>query len=243
MDYFLITSTGRTGSTLLSHLLNSHPSIFCDGELVHPHRWQTRRRRPFYWFVSHYPQPFLKLVAKKRHRQAEFSLFGMKLMYRHMANPRHTLASLSRSGWKIVHSKRRSRFDQALSWTMALHTHRWFATMKERLPLPVTLPTQSFHDNLVKLKVENAQLEMSLADIPHMDIVYEDCLQSADQRQMLSEAICDFLEINDASLQTDFSRTWQQPYAQAIENYSELIAIYNEFQTDQVKASEGSVSS
>lgn len=78
MRDFVVFGMGRSGSTLLASLLNAHPSIHCDGEILSPVYWH-RRRRPLRLPMLRYPLFYIRyrqLVAQYRHGA---SVYGFKL--------------------------------------------------------------------------------------------------------------------------------------------------------------------
>jgi hypothetical protein len=119
----VIFGSGRTGSSLLMDLLNSHPEIECEDEIP-SHRVLSARR-------------FLDARAALSRRP----VFGFKLKLHHLTtqgitDPAAFLGRLHAGGCRIVHLTRRDRLRQALSSAVARQRLAQHQTVAGRQPRP-----------------------------------------------------------------------------------------------------------
>lgn len=126
---FVIFSRGRSGSTLLISLLDSHPQIHCDAELL-----RQRRLFPYRYVEGHL-------------RRCRVSAYGFKLLLYHltcihrMRDPRAFIEQLIAGGFSILHLERENHFRHALSniWSQEIgRFHSWAGD-----PLASTAPVRS----------------------------------------------------------------------------------------------------
>lgn len=97
---FLILSQGRSGSTLLCSLFDSHPDVTCQFEIL-------EKQRP----------NFVDWINKRSQRK---EVFGFKVKPGQLLNVQDApvapfLRGRASEGWRIIHLKRNNRFRQALS--------------------------------------------------------------------------------------------------------------------------------
>lgn len=108
---FVIFGQPRTGSTLLVKLMQSHPLVQCDGEVLNRNRWQQGWHPYLYYLARVFPEPY---VLRKPAHCAK-TVYGFKLLYPQIVAPRRLLYILNRLGWQMIHIQRRELFNLALS--------------------------------------------------------------------------------------------------------------------------------
>jgi hypothetical protein len=217
---FLIFGGGRSGSTLLSRLLDSHPDIRCERELFNPGNGYLANGL-FLDVLRFVPYPYIMWRSARAGAQA----YGFKLMLGHVHAPRLALNVLALLGWRILHIQRQSLADQALSELVSLRTGRWQRTRGESAASPrIRLEREDFLNELRRMREGRLIEQRALAGIAHHDVVYERDLADPGSWPETSTAVCRYLGVADRRLTANLVKVYDEPYATIVENYDELIA-------------------
>ena len=75
MSEFVVFGMGRTGSSLLVSLLDSHPAICCEGEILNHQNWRGAWR-PLEWIVRRQPMPYLAYRRRLAQRRTGCLAYG-----------------------------------------------------------------------------------------------------------------------------------------------------------------------
>lgn len=231
MKSFIIFGMGRTGSTLLASLLNSHPLICCEGEVFNQNRWRSYKR-PMAYLWQHYPWPYLtyrRLRAKGLQHKAVYGFkLHTKVYYPQVAQPAQFLERAAQSGWKIIHLERNVLFDQVISSLIANATRRYFGHEQANEPtVQLHIPVDKFANQLEQTITTCRRNRQILADLPHLSIRYEAHLAEATYWSSTVARICDYLTIPIMGvIKSEIMKPWRQPYAELLVNYAELHAYY-----------------
>jgi LPS sulfotransferase NodH len=208
---FVIFGSGRTGSSLLMDLLNSHPEIECEDEIL-SHRVLNARR-------------FLDARAELSRRP----VFGFKLKLHHLTtqgitDPAAFLGRLHAGGCRIVHLARRDRLRQALSSAVARQRLAQHQTVAERRPRPgpfrIDVPWL-----IMRMRELDASLEgerATLAGLPHLALWYEDDLLRRESFQPTLDRVFDHLSLRPAPVSTEYLRTGTDRLADLVANLDEI---------------------
>lgn len=193
---FLIFGRPRSGSTLLSRLLNQVHGMRCAGEMLN--------------FAMHEPRRYLDGLARLSRAQ----VFGSKFLsyqmleIQRLRDPAGFFAGLVAGGYTIVHL-RRNTFDQALSLSLAQatgHYHRLKGDRKVRAPEQIDLPPSAFAEqyewNALLLDFE----DRLMAEIPHIPVSYEDDLAQARFHQPAIDRICAAMGVPSSPVKADMRR-------------------------------------
>ncbi|MCK5523308.1 MAG: hypothetical protein KAI83_09265 [Thiomargarita sp.] len=215
---FIIFSKGRTGSNLLRTLLNSHPEIVCEGDIL---------LRLYVRILS------LKLYIKGRIAKNPTNVYGFQLQRAQLNHEKieakDFLSDLHNNGWKIIYLRRKNRFRQKISSKIAISRNQWLYSSKSNsepsTSFKVHVDTQELLTELEN--AENAALKdkADLKEIPYIEIIYEDDLLKAGQHQKTADKIFDFLGVQSAPVETNMIKTPYQNLAEVIENYDEITAL------------------
>jgi LPS sulfotransferase NodH len=209
---FVIFAQGRTGSDLLASLLNSHPQVFCDGEILDE--------------SVVLPLSFVK----GRCGASTADAYGYKLKIYHltetqrMADPGRFLAQMWAGGWKIIYLTRRNVFRQALSWFVAERRPRYQHRVSNG-PLQLEPITVDCDALLRRMKERLDYLEeerRALAALPHATVVYEDDLLAAERHQATADRIFEYLELPPAEVRTDLVKITPARLSDFIQNHRDL---------------------
>lgn len=214
---FVIVTTGRTGSELLVSLLDSHPQIICDSEILsipraHPGRFVLRRsslaraRRCAYGF---------KLVAEHARLQSPHDREGF-------------LRGFAERGFRIIVLERRDLLQQVVSSVRGIETqhhhrqrdHQEFRPMRVD-PVAVLCALAWFEDAVSFVRT-------ALAGAPVLDLVYEDDLLDPECQQRTADRVCDYLGLPPARVQTDLVKIAPRSVADQLENFDEVAALLSQ---------------
>ena len=157
----LIFARPRSGTTLLSHLLNQVPGMRCDGELLHD--------------IVAAPHLYLRILA----RRAASDAYGVKMLSYQMLevqrvrDPLGFCTTLAQDGWHFVHV-RRNTANQTMSLLAAQETGRYFnGSGGMDASRSVALPEDAYLDQ-VKWNAGMLDFEDKLmGHLPHTRIDYE----------------------------------------------------------------------
>jgi LPS sulfotransferase NodH len=198
---FVIITSGRSGSELLTSVLDSHPAIVSEGEIL-----QRPRRYPALYLRGH----ALRMVLRARRGRFIPSVHGWKLITNHVRwhpevfpDPRAFIEHLAADG-EIVHLRRRNLLNQALSLVHAelsqYHARRGEAraTFEPRAIEPERLLAQLYHYD-----DDDRWLTKLVADIPHIDLTYEDDLVDEHAQQVTANMLFRELGVPPAEIDAE----------------------------------------
>jgi LPS sulfotransferase NodH len=189
MTKFVVFTTPRTGSSLLIKTLDSHPEIFCAGELFFfkGDIYHNEDRYPFWRFpvsakinyLLNYPKLFLTLPAflnKFYRTDASLKAKGFKLMHFQTYYTPGIFSYLKRNDVKVIVLIRKNILRNTLSDLRARATKVYH---NEGDTTTLTISKFDVHvEELVKkmrqIESFNKQLENSTADLERKIIYYED---------------------------------------------------------------------
>ena len=211
---FFIYTHQRSGSTLLVNLLDSHPLIDCEGELI---------LDPMFSPMSH---------LAKRQRTSLAEVFGFKLQphhftYQNINNPDSFLKELAQSSYKPIILKRRNLFRTALSLLYAINSGKFqrdnqFGGVKSG---KVFIDPDDLLEN-IQWTEQNIELLDFYADHhPHLELFYEDDLMDQVNHQATVNKICDYLGIQLENVKANLVRIMPGDFSSYIENAEEIQAL------------------
>lgn len=228
MTNFVIFGTGRSGSQLLVSLLNSHPAICCELEILRPGQWR-RPLRPLVYLWQRIPYPYFLYRSRLMRKRMQKECYGFKLFPKQVASPVEVMQYMYAQGWKIIHLQRRSLFQQALSATVAGLTRRWHGRVGLTVSPPeISIEPQVFYTVLVDTHEQRAQCAQALVGITHIDVIYEDDLDDTTQWTATIDRICSYIGVPQLPVRTRLTKPWSQPYSEIVLNYDELVQVFKQ---------------
>jgi len=220
---FLIISRARSGSTLLTQLLNTHPQVRCDREVL--------AKRVLF------PRAYLNRLAHKNTAAA----YGAKLLSYQMVqvqrfrDPAGFLARLEQDGFRFIHLQR-DTFAQTVSLAMA-QSRRFFhqktdpgAGVGKHIPeaeakkarAPVQVDVEDF---IRRLEWNDMLLEYEhycLRALPHLVMSYEEGLQDPQTQQQAADRGFDWIGVPSAPVRGGLKKTLPPDPTAMIANYDAL---------------------
>lgn len=211
---FFIFGQGRTGSTLLCSLLNSHPKIQADYEILFNPVW--------------FPEFYLK--SKSQLSKEEVYGFKVKIYQltgkQKIDNPSQFIHKLIDDNWKLIYLKRNNLLRHVISFQAAKQRNIWH-TSKEDTKMysdKIYINCNSLINGMQMREKYLIQEQNIVEKFDHITISYEDDLLSPKVHQKTVDRICDFFEIERQMVNTELSKTVPSDLSQLIENYDELVS-------------------
>lgn len=219
---FLILCRARSGSTLLTQLLNAHEDVACGREVM--------ARRVLF------PRSYLNRLARKSVTPA----YGAKLLsyqmvqVQRLADPAGFLRDLAVDGFRFIHVERDS-FSQTLSLRMAQQSRvfhqstrtdvgkkSWQRGSDSATHAPVEIDIEDFARRLEWSRMLMDYERHCLRDLPHLKISYETDLQSQEAQQATANRIFDFIGVPQASVSGGVKKLLPTDPRAVIANYDTL---------------------
>ncbi|MBE9126705.1 MULTISPECIES: Stf0 family sulfotransferase [unclassified Coleofasciculus] len=212
---FVIFCQGRTGSTLLYSLLNSHPKIHCDDEIL-----ENRVLFPVLYVEGR--------CAKIKQPVYGFRVKIYQLINNQGKNPEAFLFNLHKNGWKIIYLKRKNILRQAVSRMLANRKNQWHLTSQDKKN---KTPSKAYIDcdELIKqiqdgeMYLEKEKEVLDNLNLPYITILYEDDLLKTEKHQETLNRIFDYLGLSSIPVKTQLVRTTSDQLSDFIENYEEVV--------------------
>lgn len=226
---FVIICPPRTGSNLLMSLLDAHPEIRCEGELLAD--------------GTHVPVQLLQGRAARAAR-AGASAWGCKIVTNHFLWHGHKfgrdfLERLDRAGYQFIVLRRRNWLLQAISMTHGIHNDWHYSGGTDRPSEVESLGDESsaFQPSGVEMIPEEVlhQLWMieredrhaaTVADqYDHLALWYEDDLETAEAQQRAADAVATRLGLTTAPVTAGYVRGLPATLEERVANLDELTAL------------------
>lgn len=207
---FLIIGRARSGTTLLNTLLNAHPSVTCEGEVMH-----TRKLDPF---------AYLQSLASKSSSQ----VWGGKILSYQMVqvqrfrDPVKFLSKLHAEGFQLIHLVR-DTFDQTLSLQMAQSSGRYASNQAKTGGKPDRVIDPK--DFVKRLKWSEMLLEYErhcLADLPHLNISYEAHLRDETRRGRSMNLLFEYLGLPESHVRSPLQKVLPRRAETLLDNFEEI---------------------
>ncbi|MEL6959408.1 MAG: hypothetical protein AAGL89_10700 [Pseudomonadota bacterium] len=211
-DRFLIVGRARSGTTLLTKLLNGHSEIECDGEIL---------KR---FMIS--PKAYFNRLANK----SLFPVYGAKLLSYQMAQvhrmrrPDLFLRQLEDDGVLLIHIERET-LSQTLSLAVAqhrrqFHSDRGAVALGRKLRLDCDDFVRRLEWSEALLRYERA----AFAGIDHLKVIYETHLADPAAQITTLERICGRLNMAAEPVEMPIKKLLPTQPDGIIENFEEVAA-------------------
>jgi LPS sulfotransferase NodH len=209
---FLIFGQGRTGSTLLASMLDSHSQIYCVGEPL--------------FHKKLFPRLYLHGCAAVTHKpMAGFHVKCYQLTEdQKMKEPKAFLKGLVDDGWKLIYLKRSNLFRHAVSPLIASKRNLWHVDNKKgkRSLEPVELDPQVILER-IHAREEYGRIDRELLEgFDFLPIEYESDLLKSDHWKNTHEKLCSFLDVPFEDLYSPLKRTTNSRLEDTLVNFGEI---------------------
>ena len=228
----MIYGQGRSGSELLCNLLDLHPQVQCDTEILFHHVF--------------FPKLFIEGKCAVCHKEAYgFKVKVYQLRDDQKLDPRQFLIDMLDDGWKIIHLQRDNILRQVISLLAARQRKVFHIKSKTKSPSPEKIRVDC-NKVLSEIKQrEDYQEEDNkvLEGLPHITVVYENDLLREQDHQKTVDRIFEYLDIHSVPVQTNFVRLTPNHLSDLVENYDELVGIISQSKYAHFLTDEGKISS
>jgi LPS sulfotransferase NodH len=207
---FVIFAQGRTGSSLLADLLNSHYAIRCEHEILGRRRVEPAR------YVEGRGRLFRSAYG--------FKVKVYQLSHVQRREPHDFLVHLHSAGWRIVHLRRRNLLRQVLSG-MAANDRGWYvhhAAMGAASQPPLSVDIAELRSQLEGRIWAGEREAEALRGVPHLPLEYEQHLLDGVAHQGTADLVCDYVGVERAPVSSRVLRTGTRALPDAIANFSEV---------------------
>jgi LPS sulfotransferase NodH len=212
---FVIVTAGRSGSALLISLLNSHPDICCDDEILNAHR--------------RWPLMYIEGRAKLARRRG-VGTYGLKVQPWHVIDAQRVqgasdwVTTLQRRGWQVIRLSRHNRLHQAISVARAHQEGVWHQRAHETDPVgPITLDPLAVMGAMYYTQMQEELIDTMVKDVDYLSLVYEDDLIDVAAQTRTLERIFEFLGVAPQPTKTDLVRRSEEDMRLLVTNYDEIL--------------------
>ncbi|PWD97762.1 sulfotransferase family protein [Marinilabilia rubra] len=219
---FLIFGQGRSGSTLLVSLLNSHPNIKCEGEILNN---ATNFRKGNILFPKLFLRGKLAMYGNKFSYGYKVKVYQLEEQKK-IHNISQFLNKQQNNGWKIIFLQRKNVFDHAMSNIMAETTKRYHSYnnlndyQAPKIKVNINDLDEKIHFRHHYHKLENEILANLKGD--YITVTYEDDLLIPEKHQKTASKIFNYLNLEDADVATHLKKINSKKWDELIENYQEV---------------------
>ena len=198
---FVLFGQGRSGSTLLIELLNSHPDVSAHKEIMNTSSSAEENVVPF-----KYPYGFVKGVAVRCRKK----VYGYKTkVYQiegHKVDPKKFIKKHVKEGWRVVHLWRKNTFNQALSGEKASKTDIWHQRNNDEKKLKIKLKPENVLERVRFRRKKLEQEKKIMKDIESIEVIYERDLLGKEKQQSTCNKIFDYLEIERRKVESSLRK-------------------------------------
>lgn len=207
---FMIFAQGRSGSTLLTSTLDSHPEIRCDDEILIVPRV--------------FPRSFVKLAARQAPAQAYG--FHVKITQLHAWQGIHDIAGflkdMEKDGWGIVYLWRGNLLRQVVSNVYAEAAGTYHMDGGQKRPASIILPLERLaHEIDWRTRLHEAE-QAAVQGRKFFEIVYERDLQDPKRQADTFAALQDFIGVSGMPLKPRLKKMVFSPLFELLSNYDEV---------------------
>jgi hypothetical protein len=224
---FVIYTRGRTGSTVLTDLLNCHPDIFCDVEIFN---FLYSRDRVFF------PGSYINSCSKKAALHKK-SVYGFKVKIAQLRiehkykNYHRILEDLHKDGWKFIHLIRKNYLRHKISNLLSFESNIYHIRendetnkIKIKADCDILMASIKYGEEIEKTEEEN------LKDIPSLKLIYERDLLDNSRHQETADRIFSYLGLKTHKVKSQYKRVSPPDLRDTIINYDE---VYNYFKNTE----------
>jgi LPS sulfotransferase NodH len=212
---FLVLSSGRSGSTLLTQLLNSHPQVQCGGELLNREELKNHADKQS---LSNYVLANL-IPLKFGVSYTGFKLFNEQLEYSKLSF-RSLLHDLKSPSLIILY--RENLLETYVSLKIAFATNVWYSNAdQETNQCRIEVNWEEFQE-YVETERRRWQKSMSvIAGIDKVFVSFEDLVENQDTTM---KKLLTFLKLREGNFYAWSRRQNPLPLSDKISNYKDIMA-------------------
>ncbi|MGI9191627.1 MAG: hypothetical protein ACR2IL_05850 [Chitinophagaceae bacterium] len=222
---FFILTQGRTGSNLLCSLLNSHPQIAADGEIMNKkeqlktfHPWRVK-------WIRLFPHQYIQSRCNKLLKNQK-TVYGFKLLVEQWPQPiEHGVQSLIDRQFLPIYLFRKNTISQLISTTLANQQKRWVVNSEEDYNQPpIALDLNLASEKMSQIAQRSITLNKLSQQYPGLMLYYEDHLLNTAMFNRAAALVCPYLGVELAPMQTKMLKTDIRTDRERISNFDEFLS-------------------
>lgn len=217
---FLVFAQGRTGSTVLMDLLNSHRQISCLGEIFSRNVIRSVQR----------PVEFAEgLCCLSTNLASGYKVAVYQITNSQRMAPRDFLRRFRERGWSILYLKRTNLLRHAVSdirgdYTRIFHhtSDKGDTSLKSTRSRRIHVPIDRLFETL-KFREDCLTREANALDgFPHFMIEYERDLLSIESKQAVMDRIFEYLSLPACRVKTEYRKVTSRDLSDVLSNHEEI---------------------
>jgi LPS sulfotransferase NodH len=228
--HMLLVSQPRSGTTLLCSLLDSHPAVTFEREMLAEHKYRGPALRLLPLF-KRFPAAYLRLRAARAVQRLGTPVYGCKVFPDHFDHRNAALLQmagrLQRAGWQIITLQRQDLLARTVSLLMSYRTGLTHGRDQSAdLTQHITFKQDFFLRAVRAVWIrdrEFSQLKRALSGaVRHLE--YERDLADPADQQATVQQLFTLMGVPPQPVSTRLRPAWARPYRELIEQYDQLAA-------------------
>ncbi len=215
---FVILTTGRTGSELLVELLDSHPQIVCDSEIL-----GNRRLLP-----NQFTGRRAALAGLRGAQSYGFKLVRDHLIIQDLGDPALYLRTMIERGIAVILLERRDLLRQALSHVRATRDGYHYRRNDNVAFSPTRVDPVQVLATMYAVEDGVAFTRQVLTGSPHMYLTYEDDLADPGSHQLTADRVCEYLGVPAHPVHSDLVKITPRDPRELVDNFDEIAAVLSQ---------------
>lgn len=234
MRRFVILGTQRTGTTLVSTSLNSHPQVKCLGEAfkafmprgevdVEDSGYRRYWRASLWRHCTHYAQRrrSVRTFLDELYGGTQYAAIGFKLMFNQLKQAPAILDYFEEHAVRAVNVYRENILKTMVSRLSARATGVFHATERKARP-KVTIPIAGLIERLARLEEDQIRWRELVGErLPMMRVSYEEFVRDSDAR---GRQVLEFIGVTPQPLASQLFKLNPDRLRDIVENYDEIAA-------------------
>ena len=208
---FVIYMQGRSGSSFFCDLLDQHPLIRCNSEILNKKRYNPIKflRDLSYYYGEKYPVWGFKFKSYQVHGQG--------------ATVDDFIKQLLDNDYQIISLTRKNSLKMALSfWVAHLRGEDYHNIGGQIKRKKVTVNVKELMDSIEYIEIDRERMMKSLVNIETLDLVYEDDLQDPGKAVKSCQKTFGFLGVEPIEVQSKFRKVSTGRLSDDLENAEEI---------------------
>lgn len=225
---FIIVTIGRTGSTRIRKLLDSHPDVRCHGEVFGESIGQLAQgdAAPLERLVAERAADPGEFLVRRALSAPEVRAVGVKILCNQLFDRHPGLLARLRveRDVRIIHLVRRDGIRRFVSeWCVGAGLVRHSYSVHESAPevRPIVIPIEAVRADLARVEAERARVVREFSGHPFMELGYEDSLED---NGAAMRRVQEFVGVVPATLSCDLRRVLPEDPRALVANYDEIVA-------------------
>lgn len=223
---FIVLSTVRSGSTHLIRLLNDHPAVVCNGEVMNPDDPDYNWDGPPPKTTDEMIKAAFENYPLRGHDAARVQAVGCKLDDGSILNCQGRLPQLMKiPGMRFVVMQRRNQFECARSFLQAFQTTEWQLQkgQKSAPVAPVTMSPITARSFFERAEVFYGRIALVVPPTQRFWIDYE---AFRGHTAAFLDHLWTILEVPPHTSTPSLTKMEERPLSETVANYEELQMLY-----------------